>query len=271
MSNTEDLAHISTDSDSKLTSNNTMTIQNTDSDNQILVKSIKNKQNPFIFACCHTEHQAFWCSALDLPLIVKHKNCSEMVKPLEKPSKLYRIVGDGNCLFRALSYAITGRQNYHSLVREKIVQHMRHNEHALLAHMNGSVNEYSAGTGMTNQHVWGADVEIIAASSLLETDIYVYTKVGFLYKWQRFSSSILSGYPAKNIGGLYLQNTSGVRYDIVLDVASSLTPHSNHGCKRKRNNEQSHDCKTKSVSIVNLPNLQRLIMQQILQSMCLSH
>ena len=99
-------------------------------------------------------------------------------------------------------------------------------------------------------------MEIIAASSLLETDIYVYTKVGFIYKWQRFSSSILSGCSAKNVGGLYLQNTSGVHYDIVLDVnASSLTPHSNHGCKRKWNNEQSHSGKTKSVSISQPPKL----------------
>ena len=180
-------------------------------------------------------------------------------------------IHDSNCLFCALSYAITGRQNYHSLVREKIVQHMRHNEHALLAHMNGSVNEYLARTGMSNQHVWGTDIEILAASSLLETDNYVYTKVGFLYKWQKFSSSIVSGYPAKNVGGLYLQNTSGVHYDIVLDVASSLTPHANHGCERKLNNEQSHRRKTKSVPLVNLPNLQRLIMKQIFQSMGLSH
>ena len=132
---------------------------------------------------------------------------------------------------------------------------MRHNEHALLAHMNGTVNEYLACTGMRNQHVWGTDVEIIAASSLLETDIYVYTKVGFLYKWQRFSSSILSGYPAKNVGGLYLQNTSGVHYDIVLHVASSPTPHANHGCKRRRNIEQSHCHKTKSVTISQPPKL----------------
>lgn len=114
--------------------------------------------------------------------------------------------------------------------------------------MNGSVNEYLACTGMTSQHVWGTDVEIIAASSMLETDIYVYTKVGFLYKWYRFTSSILSGYPAQNIGGLYLQNTSGVHYDMVLDVASSLTPHSNYGCKRKWNNEQTHECKTVNLS-----------------------
>ena len=167
---------------------------------------------------------------------------------------MYQIVGDGNCLFRALSHAITGRQNYHSLVRERIVQHMRHDEHALLAHMNGSVNEYLFRTGMRNQHVWGTDVEITAASSLLETDIYVYTKVGFLYEWQRFSSSILSRYPAKNIGGLYLQNTSSVHYD-VLNVASSLTPLSNHDCKRKQSDEQNHHRKTKSVSISRPPKL----------------
>jgi len=74
--------------------------------------------------------------------------------------------------------------------------------------MNGSVNEYLALTGMRNQHVWGTDIEIIAALSLLETEIYINTKIDFLYKWQMFSSSMLSGYPAKNVGGLSLQNAS---------------------------------------------------------------
>ena len=64
-----------------------------------------NKKNYIFIEPWNAECQSFWCSALDLPLIVKHKNCSEMVKPLDKPSKLYRIVADGNCLFRALSYA----------------------------------------------------------------------------------------------------------------------------------------------------------------------
>ena len=59
-----------------------------------------------------------------------------MVTPLGKPLKLYRIVGDGNCLFRAVSYVKTGRQNYQSVVEGKIVQHMRPNKHALFAHMN---------------------------------------------------------------------------------------------------------------------------------------
>lgn len=100
-----------------------------------------------------------------------------MVKPLEKPSKLYQIVGDGNCLFCALAYAITGTQNYHSLVRERIVLHIKDNEHALLARMNGSLNKYLARTEMRNQHVWGTDIEIKAASSLLATDIMYIAKL----------------------------------------------------------------------------------------------
>ena len=38
-----------------------------------------------------------------LPLVVNH--CSKHSKPLGTPSKL----GDGNCFFRAVSYAVTGR------------------------------------------------------------------------------------------------------------------------------------------------------------------
>ena len=44
-----------------------------------------------------------------LPLVVnyfsKHSN-----KPLGTPSKLIQILGGGNCLFQALSYAVTVRQ-----------------------------------------------------------------------------------------------------------------------------------------------------------------
>ena len=46
------------------------------------------------------------------------------------------IQGDGNCLFRALSYVITGVQSYHSVVRHKILDHMKEIEVLLVPHMN---------------------------------------------------------------------------------------------------------------------------------------
>ena len=57
-----------------------------------------------------------------LPLVVNH--CLKHSKPLGTPSKLIQILGDGNCLFQALSYPITGRQIYYTRVRAQIINHM---------------------------------------------------------------------------------------------------------------------------------------------------
>ena len=47
-----------------------------------------------------------------LSLVVKH--CSKASKPLVIPSELIQILGDLNCLLGALSYAVSGRQIYHT-------------------------------------------------------------------------------------------------------------------------------------------------------------
>jgi len=57
-----------------------------------------------------------------LPLVANR--CSKHSKPLGTPSKLIQILGDGNCLFRAVSYAVTGRQIYYTWGRAQIVNHM---------------------------------------------------------------------------------------------------------------------------------------------------
>ena len=76
--------------------------------------------------------------------------------------------------------------------------------------------------------VWSTDVKILAASSLLETDIYVYTNVGNIFKWHKFSKSTLqNGSVPQNNCAIYLNLTGGVHYDVVLDtvgVSSSDIP-----------------------------------------------
>ena len=71
---------------------------------------------------------------------------------------------------------------------------------------------------MSSQGTWGSDIEIFAASSLLSTDIYVYTKVGNSYKWHKFSRSMLDSTLPSNKTSIYLQHTNGVHFDVVLDV-----------------------------------------------------
>lgn len=94
--------------------------------------------------------QTFMCSLVSLPLISAHKTAS--TKPLGSPTKLYDIQDDANCLFRSLSYVITGRQVYHSVLRHKIIDHMSNIEQYLTPHINGSLDNYLQRTRMLNQN-----------------------------------------------------------------------------------------------------------------------
>ena len=49
---------------------------------------------------------------------------------------------------------------------------------------------------MARNGVWGTDIEILSAASLLFTDVFVYTKIGDTYKWQNFRELCLM---AKNL------------------------------------------------------------------------
>ena len=114
----------------------------------------------FCYMLCHA-----------LPLVVNH--CSKHSNPLGTPSKLIQIRGTGNCLFRALSYAVTGRQIYYTRVRVQIINHM-----------NSSLDSYLVNGQMARNIVRVKGIEILSASSLLSTDIFVYTRFGDTHKWQ---------------------------------------------------------------------------------------
>ena len=98
----------------------------------------------FVFTPCSAKEQSVCCSLLNLPPVVNPVNVSQIPVPqqLAKPSKLYKTKGDGNCLFRAISYSISGRQLYHNIVRNKIVEHMITIENALRPHINCSLDNY---------------------------------------------------------------------------------------------------------------------------------
>lgn len=115
-----------------------------------------------VFLPVDAESQLALCNLVRLPLIFNHVCIPS--KPLSAPIKLFNIKGDGNCLFRSFSYVITGRQNYHSLIGKRILLHMKTIEHALLPHINSSVDEYLLRTQMKNDGVWGTDIEILTAA-----------------------------------------------------------------------------------------------------------
>ena len=73
---------------------------------------------------------------------------------------------------------------------------------------------------MACDKTWGTDIEILTASSLLNTDIYVYTKTEKAFCWHRFSKQMLhrdKSLPVDD-GSIYLYHENWVHYDVVLDV-----------------------------------------------------
>ena len=98
--------------------------------------------------------------------------------PLSSPQKIKPIQGDGNCMFRALSYVITGSVKHHLQVRANILEHMESIASLVLGHIRGrcnamhncsSVKEYIK---LTKPHVWGTDIELLVVAHLLKTCIH---------------------------------------------------------------------------------------------------
>jgi len=175
------------------------------------------------------------------------KHCLKPSKPLGTPSRLDQISGDGNSLFPALSYGVTGRQVYHTQMRAQIVNHMKHIENFLLPHINSSLHSYLANSQMARNGVWGTDIEILSAASPLSTDICVYTQFGDTYKWLKFSRTMIDGKKPENSWSIYLNQSKRIHYDVVQDVCVSDLKHQ-FSQNSKSGDIHSHDRKKETIA-----------------------
>ena len=106
------------------------------------------------------------------------------------------IPGDGNCLFRALAYIITGTQLQHFELRLSILNHMQTIAHFLLEHHimhHNSIDDYIADNHMDLPGFWGTDIEMLALAHLLQTNIYSYDTS--LQTWIIFHPGAVDGSP----------------------------------------------------------------------------
>ena len=155
-------------------------------------------------------HSQFWpltdserrtlCNELHLSWLgpVRHIRIGERL--LGPPSRRKVIGGDGNCLFRALCYAITGSEQDHLTIRFLICQHIRLNK--TYTGMNGL--KYLEKSRMEKPMVNGTDMELMAAANMLATDIYVFHRWGSQgLKWLLYSNADRFG------PGIYLDNRMG--------------------------------------------------------------
>lgn len=108
---------------------------------------------------------------------------------LDGKRTIREIVGDGNCLFRSLSDQLFGDYGhmYHSVVREAICNYMGGQKEFFQQFLVLDGNENSSADATSYEHYiqqmrqdgeWGGNVELIAASKLVQRNILVFQPGG---------------------------------------------------------------------------------------------
>ena len=137
-----------------------------------------------------------------------------------------KIVGDGNCLFRAISKEVTMSEDQHHVFRAAAVTTLKDAQYAGLFqdYLGMDVKAYlQRRSKMTRTAVYGSEVEIIALSTWLSTWIAVYFKPsaashGSWYIYKPITELVLDSEETKT-PMLYIQNENE-HFDRVLTVKS---------------------------------------------------
>ena len=121
--------------------------------------------------------ERYWCGLLNLQYVrAMRPRLGSPITPLTPPTRTVRIPGDGNCLFSALSYIITGTIDQQAAVHAVILNHMSAIEGRLrrgfFPPCYTDSQSYIEGTRMNRDRTWGSDCEMITMADLLNTTIY---------------------------------------------------------------------------------------------------
>ncbi|XP_041467556.1 uncharacterized protein LOC121417887 [Lytechinus variegatus] len=147
-----------------------------------------------------------------------HKECV----PLEQPKDIKNIKNDGNCFYRAISYSLTGNENYHLSIRQAVCTHLMQNQDRFVGCIRSgytNIFQYASDKNIQENGIWATEVEIFVLANLIEMDIYIYNDDSL--KWSLFSGKNVQIGKETSVGGIYLKNSNGNHYDVVLSVLLS--------------------------------------------------
>ncbi|CAC5389509.1 unnamed protein product [Mytilus coruscus] len=168
------------------------------------------------------------CVIVKIPTKHISKPFNKNINKMGPPSSTKSITGDGNCLFRDISYALSNRQEVFGNVRNAIVDHLIRNEEMFRSFLQPrfkTVQEYIQTLRMEENNVWGTELEIIACADLLKTDIYTF----YNGSWIKYSSSQICSKTEINAHAIFLQHQGGINhYEVVTAVNqnSNISSHS---------------------------------------------
>ncbi|XP_050432799.1 uncharacterized protein LOC126840862 [Adelges cooleyi] len=160
----------------------------------------------------------FWqyekCRQLKLQL-VKYLPCNQTAKILRSPSRSVEVQADGGCFYRTLSYWVSGTENNHLILRLHVLEIVRTDQR--IVEFLGAEN-YREHLIWLSQNTWATETEIVAATLLLNTPIYVYSH--HKRTWDLFDQNRQTRQSplTKEDKCIYIQHVSRNHYNLVTDV-----------------------------------------------------
>uniref|UniRef100_A0A7E4VE13 OTU domain-containing protein n=1 Tax=Panagrellus redivivus TaxID=6233 RepID=A0A7E4VE13_PANRE len=140
-----------------------------------------------------------------------------------KPLTTHDVDGDGNCGFRALSYALTGCEDNHKLIREKVANYVYY-DHAPkrfykahpTAKTNSMMKQYTAKSPLDKAR-WMSTSDMVAAACLLGVNILSFSDD---LTWKLNNRNSISGKTGVMNDGpsILLDNSSRIHFQVVTNV-----------------------------------------------------
>ena len=166
---------------------------------------------------------------LSTPARVRRVRCGEIAPHIRD-----RVLGDGNCLFRAISKEITGTEENHTAVRLAALGYLRENPSLIRygaptfnidqctdlvrrAQLEQEAVSMYISTHHMDQSGWGTNFEIMLLASLLTIQIFSRSTFGESREWVCFAPGFTRNRSACPYG-IYIYNITNFHYDRVIPV-----------------------------------------------------
>ncbi|CAC5395212.1 unnamed protein product [Mytilus coruscus] len=202
--------------------NNEVHIDEGITDNDTDVEILSTSNTFYDFKPLNTDSKRKLCTIAKIPTSKIIKKITPNIHNMGPPSATKTITGDGNCLFRAISYALSNRQEFFGHVRRAIVDHLMTNTEMFRSFLQPrfiTVEQHIQTLKMEEKNVWGTELEILACADLLKTDIFTF----YNGSWIKYSSSQIYSNNCVNDQAIYLQHIGDINH---YEVVTNVTPKS---------------------------------------------
>ena len=162
------------------------------------------------------------CRELDLDFVQENQQSNKSFLEIENTTfHCQNIKGDGNCLFRAVSYCVTGSEDNHGAIRQATCKYLLENEgnfKSLQRNVNISMNEYMQISHMNENGTWATEMEIIGIAAMLKINVYTFS----FGQWLLFDGRRVNSEFVNNRGSIYLHHLNENHYNVISTKCKGL-------------------------------------------------